>query len=121
MDMTYKPKCLALAACTLALAFSSGAYAEVIPGEEGTSQESLLSQDELNAARGGDFDVNNTVVAAQDLKSTVRGAPILVGGDATNGRISLDVSGFHGVGGFASNSGNNASIQLGVNLSVNLR
>ncbi len=81
---------------------------------------SVLDDADLSANRGGTVTITTTTVTSnQTLESTSTGNTMNVGGNLTNGPISVgDGFGGSGFGSYVMNTGNNSVINSGVSLSV---
>jgi hypothetical protein len=81
-----------------------------------------LSESDMDMKRGaGNFDIS-TSTSTQTLTSTSTGNSVTVNGNMTNGSISTGSNfGGSGFGSYVMNTGNNATINSGVSLSVLLK
>lgn len=77
----------------------------------------ILSQDDMNASRGGESINTTSLSSSQSLDATTSGNAINVGGDLTNGNIALGDN-LGGFGSYVMNTGNNSTINSAVSLNI---
>lgn len=82
------------------------------------AEELLLSTNEMGESRGTAGTIN-TITSAQTLASTTAGNSMNVGGDMTNGDISLGDN-MGGFGSYVMNTGNNSTINSAVSVNVQI-
>lgn len=113
-----------LGICFIGLsAFSiSPAHADTVTDDDQDcitiAAEDMLSDDAMDVKRGAGSDTT-TVVSDQTLTSVSSGNMVIANGNLTNGSITTGSNfGGSGFGSFVLNTGNNATINSGVSLSV---
>jgi hypothetical protein len=83
-----------------------------------------LTSSDLKDASGGKNTTTNVLIGAvtdQSLAASNTGNTMTVGGDITNGSVSINpnaFSGFNGVGNFVMNTGNQNNVQGALNITI---
>lgn len=113
------PFCLCLWA---AFAFPGAAMASPEEDRISIASANALNDEDMSENRGGSTTSNTnmiTVSSSQTMHASSAGNTVNAGGDMVNGHISVgDNFGASGIGSYVMNTGNNATINSGVSLSV---
>ena len=125
ITMTPTFKLFATLALGVFIASHSPAVAETTDADDHLAlvNNDAVQQQDMDTDRGTGGDTTNvtTVTSNQTITSTSSGNTVNAGGNINNGPISVGNNfGGSGFGSFVLNTGNNATINSGVSLSVNM-